>query len=388
MNSFIYLLVILFFLFLTIQKFQTKKRRNKLKCVIHVNGIRGKSSTSRLIDAGLRAGEYKVFTKVTGTAPRVIINGVEKEILRKGKANIREQIEVLKWAERENTEILVLECMAVNPELQKIAERDIVKADICVITNVREDHLDEMGNSLDEIALSLANTLTTNGKNFICEKKYLNLFKEIAEKRGSEVFLVDNLKKEYEKIDFPANVALAIEVCKSLGVNEEKALEGMKNYLQDSGVLKTILYKNEKNKIYFINAMAANDPTSTEIILEKIKKESFWQNKKILLVNNRKDRLRRSEQYIKFIKKFENLFDEVIIFGEANNLLKKMAIKEKIVKEIRLENNKNFIEKIREDSLIFAVGNICGVGKELLNFLEEKGREVSAKPNIDNRCNN
>ena len=39
---------------------------------VHVNGTRGKSSVTRLIAAGLRAGGKRTFAKTTGTAPRVI----------------------------------------------------------------------------------------------------------------------------------------------------------------------------------------------------------------------------------------------------------------------------------------------------------------------------
>ena len=37
---------------------------------IHVNGTRGKSSVTRLIAAGLRAGGKRTFAKTTGTAPQ------------------------------------------------------------------------------------------------------------------------------------------------------------------------------------------------------------------------------------------------------------------------------------------------------------------------------
>ena len=39
---------------------------------IHVNGSRGKSSVTRLIAAGLRAGGIKTLAKTTGSAPRII----------------------------------------------------------------------------------------------------------------------------------------------------------------------------------------------------------------------------------------------------------------------------------------------------------------------------
>lgn len=386
----ILVLIFLFFSYFIFEKIKNDRNRKRIKYLIHVNGIRGKSTVSRLIDAGLREAGFKVFTKITGTSPRIIDTaGVEKEILRKGKANIREQIKAINWACKEGAEILILECMAVNPEFQKITEEKILKADIAVITNVREDHLDEMGENLSEIAKSLANTIPQKGKLITAAENYFDFFKKEAEKKLSQVFLVDENKiedkKEYEKIDFPINVALALETCKQLYVDEKILLKGMKKYKKDSGVLKIYHLKINDKKIFFINAMAANDPDSTEIILEKIKKDRYWrENKKILLLNNRKDRISRAEQHVKLIKKIENQFDEIIIFGENRNLLKKMVLKENISSgKVSLKKDSRFLNEITENSLIFAIGNICGRGKELVEFFESREEINNDKYNID-----
>lgn len=386
----ILVLIFLFFSYFIFEKIKNDRNRKRIKYLIHVNGIRGKSTVSRLIDAGLREAGFKVFTKITGTSPRIIDTaGVEKEILRKGKANIREQIKAINWACKEGAEILILECMAVNPEFQKITEEKILKADIAVITNVREDHLDEMGENLSEIAKSLANTIPQKGKLITAAENYFDFFKKEAEKKSSQVFLVDENKiedkKEYEKIDFPINVALALETCKQLYVDEKILLKGMKKYKKDSGVLKIYYLKINDKKIFFINAMAANDPDSTEIILEKIKKDRCWrENKKILLLNNRKDRISRAEQHVKLIKKIENKFDGIIIFGENRNLLKKMVLKENISpSKVSIKKDSRFLNEITENSLIYAIGNICGRGKELVEFFESREEINNDKYNID-----
>ena len=60
---------------------------------IHINGSRGKSSVTRLIAAGLRAGGLKTLAKTTGTAPRIIDeNGKDKVIHRLRSASIGEQV--------------------------------------------------------------------------------------------------------------------------------------------------------------------------------------------------------------------------------------------------------------------------------------------------------
>lgn len=373
METVVFTFIGIFFIKLIYEKISLEKARKKINIVIHVNGIRGKSTVSRLIDAGLRDGKKKVFTKVTGTEPKYIdIDNQEKDIKRIGKANIREQIRTIKKAAKCDADILVLECMAVKPELQKISEEKIVKADIGVITNVRYDHLDEMGESLEEIANSLCNMMPQDGIIVTGEEKKLDIIKEKAKLKATKVLFMDGLKDEYKEIDFMENVAVALKVCECLGVKREVALKRMKKYKKDSGVLKEIKFLNSQGKkISFINLLAANDPDSSEKIIKSFESEELWSRKKYLMVNNRRDRLSRLEQFVNFVEKHEKNFEKIFISGESINIFYK-----------KLHKNQNKIEVLKdieqfdvlsENSVIFAVGNICGKGKNLLKEIESRG---------------
>ena len=92
--------------------------RKKIPEIIHVNGTRGKSSVTRLIAGGLRAGGVNVMAKTTGSAPVIIFeDGSEKPIIRYFGANIREQLKIIKFAARRKINTLVLECMEVEAEI-------------------------------------------------------------------------------------------------------------------------------------------------------------------------------------------------------------------------------------------------------------------------------
>ena len=132
----------------------------KIPIRIHVNGTRGKSSVTRLIAAGIREGGLKVYAKTTGTTPR-IINEKGNDILihRLRSASIGEQVKLVRYFSKKSPDVLVMECMAVNPQYQWISEHNIVKSTLSIITNVRPDHLDEMGCTNEEIAYSLSNTI-------------------------------------------------------------------------------------------------------------------------------------------------------------------------------------------------------------------------------------
>lgn len=378
MLTVVLLFIIIFFLKIIYEKITLDRARKNIKLIVHVNGIRGKSTVSRLIDAGLRDGKKKIFTKVTGTSPKYIdIDGVEKELIRKGKANIREQIKVIKWVSKLKIDILILECMAVKPEYQKICEERILKSNVGVITNVRLDHLDEMGKTLKEIAKSLGNTIPKNGVLFTGAKDFKDIFNKIGVTKGTGIIITESGNEKYSEIDFPENVEIALKVCEYLGVKKEIALERMREYKRDIGVLKEIKIKNRLGKnISFINALAANDPDSSEKILNLFMKRENWKkNKRYLMINNRKDRISRLEQFLKFTEKFQENFDGVIVSGENRNIfikkLREILVNSEKIFEIE---DIEFIDKLKEDSIVIAVGNICGIGKKIIDELELRGQ--------------
>lgn len=118
MSALILLLLAVCLALLILEDRQVRRDRSELVHVVYVNGIRGKSTVTRMIDGGLRAGGWKVFCKTTGTVPMVIgVDGTARPLVRRGRANISEQVRVLHRAVREGAQILVIECMAVDPAL-------------------------------------------------------------------------------------------------------------------------------------------------------------------------------------------------------------------------------------------------------------------------------
>lgn len=364
--------------YLCIEAIQIRKLRKRLKKVIHINGIRGKSTVSRLVDAGLRSAGYKVFTKTTGTSPRIIdVHNAEREIPRQGKANIREQIQALRWAVRQHADILIVECMAVKPVLQAVCEHAILRSDVTAITNVRADHLDEMGKTLDEIAVSLSNTIPDHAAFFTADAAYFDFFTQQCAPKHTKAFLSGDLQDAYRAIDFPDNVALALDICTYLGADKAKALAAMQTYRKDPGCFTIISYRNEqKRTLFFINTLAANDPQSTEIILQKAASQEYWHHKRFLLINNRADRMSRLEQYVQFAVAHQELFDIILISGESKQLFYQRLQPQIGCTNIIIVDNVQYFETLKEDAVIFAAGNICRSGKILTDYFEWKGTLV------------
>jgi len=348
-----------------------QQRLRRIPLRIHINGSRGKSSVTRLVAAGLRAGGIRAVAKTTGTLPRIIDHeGREISIKRNQPANIIEQVKILRYIDRiMKPEALVIECMAVLPEYQWICEHQVVRSQIGVITNCRLDHINEMGHFREQIARSLSNTIPQNGILYTSEKTNLDILIEIAVKRNTKVHRIGSkgiTREELNKfsyIEHPANIGLALEVCKRAGVDRETAIKGMQFVTPDAGALRYAYCKEDNKELLFINAMAANDPESSVTIAKEMTERFSPLGTEIILLNSRADRQDRSVQLIEMTAKHLN-FDYLVLTGQSLNRFMNFAVKYNIPKSKTIGLGTMKPEKVYEEifKLVKDKGAVLGLG--------------------------
>lgn len=358
-------LSVLYVAYVIFEKLYNDKIRKSFKYVIHVNGIRGKSTTTRLIDAGFRKLGYKVFSKTTGTYPMMInTEGRDTPVFRLGKANIREQLRMMRKAYREKAEVVVLECMAVNPELQEICEHKILHSDVTIITNVREDHIGEMGDTLEELAYALSTTTPKGGFLIVHDEAFLDVFKKSAKENDAKLVIATPLAKPNEIDTFIDNVENAMEVARVLNLDLDLFYEGMKEYHRDLGAYLEI----KINDTIFVNGLSVNDKDSIKINYDELIKK-YDENDITILLNNRDDRPTRTIQHLELLKELN--CKKIIITGSATfyikNKLKKMGKEAITLKKI---------EDLKNEKVIFGIGNIAGMGKKILDYFEKNGERL------------
>ena len=365
-----------------------QKRIYSIPIRIHINGTRGKSGVTRLVGAALREGGIQTITKVTGTYPRLILeNGCEVGIYRKASANIIEQLSIIKFASKRKTQAIVMECMAIQPQYQWITETKMLHSTISVITNVRLDHIDVMGYTLPEIAQALGKTIPRKQHLFTSEKMLFNNLKEISEKRKTVIHLADDHSvseeemKGFTYIEHKENVALALAVSKHLGIDRKVALTGMFKAIPDAGSLKLSRVNVFQKKINFFNAFAANDPQSTLMIWEKIKKEIGLRGVKIILLNTRQDRLDRAKQLTRMTgSELKDEFEFLILIGQSAEVVEELAVasgvkRNKIVNLGWTEPQAVFeavLAYTSDESTVVAIGNMGGMGGMVADFFENR----------------
>lgn len=366
-------LLIVILTYLALERRRALQNRRKLQHVIHVNGIRGKSTVARLIDAGLRAGGFRVFCKTTGTVPMIIgTDNTARPLRRRGRANIKEQLDMLRLAAQEEAQILVLECMAVDPALQRVAQHEMVRADIGVITNVRLDHTAEMGETLEEICDSLSNTIPKDGILFTADEQFFSQIARNGKQLGCRTELARSKGTE-PGFEFPENLALALSVCRHLGVAEETALKGMLHYQRDPYALS--LYRLPSGGV-FVNGLSINDPQSTQLVYERLAKRFGWDSRElILLINNRPDRGYRTEHMVMVAQALQPT--QVWLLGASQRTAARAILKKAPQLEIRRFSHAGELplDQIPRGKVVFAVGNVAGPGHEVMRRVREEGEE-------------
>ena len=221
------------------------KQLSKLKIRIYVNGIRGKSTVTRLIAGVLREAGIQTLAKTTGSAAMVILpNGDEIPIQRRSSATIMELFNIAKQYLEKGTEAIVFETMALFPANQTASQELLVKGNINVITNVREDHQDVMGESLEEIADTLSLMIPHEGILITAEDRHhlRERLRENAQKRGSELVYADPARVTeqdlagFNYLSFRENISIGLAVAQILGIPRSTAMRGMRNARPDLGV--------------------------------------------------------------------------------------------------------------------------------------------------------
>lgn len=383
------LIPIFLVLFLGIGIYESYIHKKAIKSIpirININGIRGKSTVTRLTNGILKEAGYKTIGKTTGTSARMIYWDKEEEpILRRPEGpNIREQRVVVQEAADLGADAIVSECMAVNPDYQIVFQEKLLKANIGVIVNVLEDHLDVMGPTLDQIADAFLSTIPYNGTLILSESPYVDFFSKEAKKRNTKVIVANNeavserFLSQFNYMVFPENAALAFAVAEALNINQTIAKHGMLKATPDPGAMRIHSLQSNQGKGFFINAFAANDPSSTINIWNRILEQGYSSENSIVVMNCRNDRVDRTIQFVEDVLPHLEISTLIVIGTTVEPVIN--AVNDNIIKVeelINLEHKNtndiyNVLKNKLDDNIIFGLGNIHGAAEPLIELIVDE----------------
>jgi gamma-polyglutamate synthase len=299
------------------------RHRRAMPLVVGGWGTRGKSGTERL-KAGLFQGlGYECLVKTTGCEAMFIhavpgLRASEIFIYRPyDKATVWEQRNVLALAARLDVRVFLWECMALQPDLVDLLQRQWMRDDYSTITNAYPDHEDVQGPSGYDVAECISEFVPTHGRLFTTEDQMLPLLRQRARERATPIhevpehaseLIAEDVLARYPYREHPRNIALVCALAEELGVPRAVALAEMAdNVVPDLGVLKTYpAIEHEGRRLSFTNGMSANERTGA---LGNWVRTGFDRHDPdeepgrwiVTVVNNRADRLARSEVFARFV---------------------------------------------------------------------------------------
>ncbi|MEZ4224345.1 MAG: poly-gamma-glutamate synthase PgsB [Polyangiaceae bacterium] len=371
-----------------------RRKLRRIRIRVHVNGTRGKSSVTRLIASALRESGLVTCAKTTGTLARFILpDGRELPIFRPSGANIIEQKRIVAAAAAQGAEALVLECMALAPELIALCELELVRATHGVITNARPDHLDVMGPGEADVARALCGMVPVKGKMFTAEQKQIAVIESAARDRGSALVAIDDdaiaavTPEELEGFSYtehPDNVALALAVCDDLGIARDVALRGMHKTPPDPGALTSFELAFFGRQIVFVNGFAANDPVSTQQLWNLAISRHGELKARIAVFNCRADRPDRSLQLGADVASWQPA-DKIVLMGTGTYLFARAAIRAGVdagsfvfAEDVDVEELfEQIVSLVDSSALVMGMGNIGGDGLPLTRYFRNRSVPTS-----------
>ncbi|MCT1498959.1 poly-gamma-glutamate synthase PgsB [Corynebacterium sanguinis] len=322
---------------------------------VHVNGIRGKSTVTRMIGGMLRAQGFTTIAKTTGTYACVIDHeGTEHPIKRVGPPNINEQYDILKQWVAKGANAAVFECMAVKPKYQALCQDVILRSPICIITNVRLDHQEDMGDTVEDIAASLCSTVPVDGTVITGERnpKVVDILREKCQARGATLIVAEEsetsraLVDQFDYQQFEENVAIALAVAELLGIDSATACRGMLSAAPDPGTTRvTRISDSQQPDLFWVPMFAINDWESTVRVFEDVQQGLPEGCRNVIALNNRADRTDRAAMFVDLVSsELIDSSDLIVLYGDIQEVVQRKLVdlgvpETKIVTTIDADDN-------------------------------------------------
>ena len=299
------------------------RARDRIPLSIGGWGTRGKSGTER-IKAGMFHGlGYHVFTKTTGCEAMFINSlpgqtSLEIFIYRPyNKATIWEQKAMIELAADVGAEVFLWECMALNPVYVQLLQHVWMRDDLVTLTNAFPDHEDIQGPAGQNVAQVISSFIPPKKTLFTTETNFLPLFRDRCQEQDTELVVVTPREADLIPQDIldlfpyqehPRNIALVARMAEHLGIDQTLSMVMMaENVVPDLGVLKTYpTVRLQGRTMAFVNGMSANERAGClnnwrRMGLDKLDLENEPERGVVTVVNNRDDRISRSEVFARIL---------------------------------------------------------------------------------------
>lgn len=360
---------VIFVTYFILEYSSIKKITNSIPIRILVNGTRGKSTTVQIIHKIFSCSGYKVYGKTTGDRPVLISPDSEiSEIKRFSPASILENIRILKNIAKEKPDVMVLECMALQPETQSMLSK-IFRPNHIIITNILNDHQEVMGRNLKENIISMSKCIFSKARIYVNDRVYKNLSQ--FRKLNSNIIVLPEIRGNFGYKNIPNDIiidswSIIRGFCSQLSIDKSISQKVFSDEWEniDNNIKRDIVVNN--SSIY--NLFSVNDIETTSKFVSFINQNTFEKRKKIFFLNCRMERPIRTVIFVKYLlKSFNN--SEIWLTGNGQKLAKQfLKGKNNVYLKSSFEAIVSFKSLHNRDTNFYFLGNYKGMKDFLINL--------------------
>ncbi|NIC01010.1 Mur ligase [Halobacterium sp. R2-5] len=236
-----------------------QQRLDDIDTRIVVSGSRGKSKTVERLYEIFAARNTDVYAKVTGDKPQSLYAGETNKIERSDRVVLYEnEREIRRYAPED---VLIVENQGISEYTTRLVNQQFARADVVMVTNIRQDHRDTLGRTRGEIARSFARSIPAGTHLVNCEQEPELRRRLAVELRGRDVSLSHvSVPEEYADVPAAESIFGLNEVLQSVG--SEPVSDGVLHRFLDE--MRVEWVRLPAGKVF--NAADVNDVESTEII--------------------------------------------------------------------------------------------------------------------------
>ena len=356
--------------------YRHRKNLERVETRIVVSGIRGKSSTARRLDGIFNERGYDTFTKITGNRPYLVHNGEVHPIQRGGpRVTLYENISLIneffpEMDAYQPEDFGVFENQGITEYTTRFINRRLVKPQVVLLTNIRQDHIDTLGETRADIARSFARSIPSDthvvsGEQHPVLHEYLT---ESIERRGATIEQVEIPERHEGMIG--AETVHAIDAVLD-AVDEKPLPDGkMEEYLEETQPEWTQV---PKGRIF--NASQVNDVESTEMV-----RNALAGDEKVLpFVYLRWDRRGRTASFVRYVNILieRGLIDEVHI-GGANTSTFARNVDCRVTQHAEDADAEEVLDEMLDKGYpVVLMGNtVADLMRDMQDFIEERAEQV------------
>ena len=260
---------------------------------ISVQGTRGKTSLSLSLHSEIVYRGESSFCKVTGALPLLCVGKDVKVLERRASTRLYENL-----LDVPRSDYCVLENQGVSPYTMRVFNELFVRPQIVAVTNVRLDHVEEMGRTREKIARAIASSFGRAEVVFSGEvNDHLNY---IMSRRARRLVRVGSAHPNLPGAEIPALLNGILEFLGLEGVDIEAYLSAIRERLKWT----------EANGIVYFDASKANDPDSATLLVR------WLGGSPLVFIQLRRDRPGRTWAFLKMVREKWVDYSGVAVAGE------------------------------------------------------------------------